>query len=135
MRPIVGIGVLLIKDGKVLLGKRNKEPGKNTWSLPGGKLEFGETFEACAKREVKEETGLDIDDLEFISLSNDRFENQHCVTLGFKAGKFFGEPANREEEIKDWKWFDLNNLPNNLFLPSRKIIENYLSNRIYEVGK
>ena len=135
MRPIVGVGVLIIKDGKVLLGKRNEEPGKNTWSLPGGKLEFGETFEACAKREVKEETGLDVDDLEFISLSNDRFENQHFVTLGFKAGKFFGEPKNKEEEIKDWGWFDLNSLPDNLFLPSRKIIENYLSNKVYEASK
>ncbi|RLI98177.1 MAG: hypothetical protein DRP00_02505 [Candidatus Aenigmatarchaeota archaeon] len=135
MRPIVGVGVLIIKDGKVLLGKRNEEPGKNTWSLPGGKLEFGETFEVCAKREVKEETGLDVDDLEFSSLRNDRFEKQQFVTLGLEAGKFLGEPKNKEEQITAWRWFDLNGLTDNLFPPSRNIIENFLSNKVYEVGK
>lgn len=129
MKPIVGIGVLIIKDEKILLGKRNKNPGKNTYSLPGGKLEFGESFEECARREVKEETGLEIKEFKFICVNNDIFENNHFVTLGFVAKDFYGEPKNLEEEINTWEWFDLKNLPKNIFIPSKKIIEKYLSDR------
>jgi len=129
MRPIVGIGVLIIKDGKVLLGKRNKRPGENTYSLPGGKLEFGESFEECAKREVREETGLEIKGLKFICVNNDIFEDNHFVTLGFIAEEFNGEPKNLEEEINSWEWFDLKNLPKNILLPSKKIIEKYLGDK------
>lgn len=129
MRPIVGIGVLIIKDGKVLLGKRNKRPGENTYSLPGGKLEFGESFEECARREVREETGLEIRGLKFICVNNDFFEDNHFVTLGFIAEEFNGEPKNLEEEINSWEWFDLKSLPKNIFLPSKKIIEKYIGDK------
>jgi 8-oxo-dGTP diphosphatase len=59
-RPKVGVGVFIIKDKKILMGKRINSHGEGTWSLPGGHLEFFETFEDCAKREVMEETGLKI---------------------------------------------------------------------------
>ena len=56
--PRVGLAVIIKKEGKVLLGKRKNSHGNNTWNFPGGHLEFGEDFEDCALREVKEETGL-----------------------------------------------------------------------------
>ena len=58
-----------------------------TWALPGGHLEFGESFEDCAKREVAEETGLDIIDLEFLTATNDimRAEEKHYITIFLKA--------------------------------------------------
>ena len=57
-RPKVGIGVLIVKDGKILLGERIGAHGSGLFALPGGHLEFGETFEETARREVEEETGL-----------------------------------------------------------------------------
>ena len=54
----VGVGVLLVRDGRVLLGERRGSHGAGTWAPPGGHLEDGETVEACARREVAEETGL-----------------------------------------------------------------------------
>ena len=51
-RPKVGLAVIVYKDGKILMGKRIGSHGVNTWSFPGGHLEFLETFEECAKREV-----------------------------------------------------------------------------------
>jgi 8-oxo-dGTP diphosphatase len=57
----VGAGVLVHRQGKLLLVKRTKEPGKGTWSFPGGAVELGETTVEAALREVKEETGLDIE--------------------------------------------------------------------------
>jgi 8-oxo-dGTP diphosphatase len=60
-RPVVGVGAVVIEAGRVLLIKRAHEPLKGQWSLPGGGVELGETLEQAIAREVREETGLDID--------------------------------------------------------------------------
>ena len=59
-RPILGVGALIFRHGKILLVERGREPFKGFWSLPGGALEVGETLECGVAREVKEETGLDV---------------------------------------------------------------------------
>ena len=84
-KPRVGVGVMILKNSEVLLGKRHEDPekadselhGEGTWTMPGGKLEFQEGLEACARREVGEETGLVIKDLEIFSVSNDRVPDNH----------------------------------------------------------
>src|SRR4030042_5431833 len=122
----VGFGVMILQNNKALLGKRHGDPekadselhGEGTWTMPGGKLHFGETFEEAAVREVLEETGLKIsqDKLKFISLANDRVEDAHFVTIGFLCEEFEGEPQVMEpDEITEWRWFDLNNLPERIF--------------------
>ena len=62
-RPIVGIGVVVLKSDAVLLIQRGKPPNKGAWSLPGGAQELGETIETAARRELEEETGLEVGDL------------------------------------------------------------------------
>lgn len=59
-RPYVGVGAVIVQDGKVLLVKRKHEPLAGQWSLPGGAVEVGETLEACLTREMREETGLEV---------------------------------------------------------------------------
>jgi 8-oxo-dGTP diphosphatase len=59
-RPFVGVGAVIVQDGKVLLVKRKHEPLAGQWSLPGGAVEVGETLEACLVREMLEETGLEV---------------------------------------------------------------------------
>lgn len=138
-----GVGVMLIRDGKILLGKRNDDPvkadsllqGEGTWTLPGGKLDFGESLEDAAVRETMEETSIHVEkgSLELISISNDISPKAHFVTLGFRAAKFSGVPKTMEpEEIVEWKWFPLESLPEPLFPPSRNIILNYKSGCVYQ---
>ena len=139
----VGIGVMILREGMILLGKRNDDPekadselhGEGTWTMPGGKMEFGESFEETAVREVLEETGLTIEkeNLRLISVSNDRKEDAQFVTLGFLYENVSGEPKVMEpEEITEWKWFELDKYPLNIFFPSEEIINNYFDNRIYK---
>jgi len=135
-----GFGVMILKDKKVLLGRRHDDPekasselrGEGTWTMPGGKLEFGESFEEGAEREVMEETGIITKNPRVICLHNNKNEHAHFVTIGLLCENFQGEPKVMEpDEITEWQWFDLDNLPENLYFPSANIIENYLSKEFY----
>jgi 8-oxo-dGTP diphosphatase len=87
-RPKVGLGVLIFNEyGEILLEKRKNSHGATSWGPPGGHLEFGETFEACAIRETKEETGLEISAPTFLSITNDFFESdqKHYVSIFMTA--------------------------------------------------
>ena len=137
-----GFGVMILREDKVLLGKRHHDPNKassllngaGTWTMPGGKLDFQESFGDGAYREVKEETGLEIakDKLKLISVSNDMVEEAHFVTLGFLCQSFVGEPKALEpDEITEWLWFDLDDLPKPLYFPSEKVLSNYKDKKIY----
>jgi len=136
----VGFGVMILKDGEVLLGKRNDDPekassalhGEGTWTMPGGKLHFGETFERGAEREVLEETGIQVKKVKVISLGNNIISDAHFVTVGFLCENFSGEPEVKEpDEIVEWRWFDLNELPKPIFPPSQEVLNHYLSNTFY----
>lgn len=118
-RPKVGIGVIVINNGKVLLGKRKNAHGEGTWCYPGGHLEYGESFEDCAKREVMEETGLTIKNLRFGVVTNDIFDEQkHYITICMIADIDSGEVQLKEpEKCSEWAWFDWHHLPSPLFLP------------------
>ncbi len=62
-RPLVGIGIIVLQHDAVLLARRGKPPGEGLWSLPGGAQELGETAEAAARRELYEETGLEVGEI------------------------------------------------------------------------
>jgi len=119
-RPKVGVGVFVLNDGKFLMQKRKGKHGDGTWSLPGGHLEFGESVEDCARREIMEEMGVKIKNLRYGPFTNDIFnkEGKHYVTLFVVAEYESGEPEVREPETtEDLGWFDMGDLPNPLFLP------------------
>ena len=139
--PGVGVGVMILKHGKVLLGKRHDDPekadsllhGEGTWTIPGGKLDFGEGLEEAAKREALEETGIKTKKLELISVSNEIVHDAHFITLGFICREFENEPKVMEpDEITEWKWFPLDDLPKKVFFPAEKVIKNYLDRKIYK---
>src|SRR5947209_504762 len=93
--PRVGIGVFVWRDGKFIMGQRRGSHGANTWSIPGGHLEFGESWEEAAMREVLEETGMEIDNVRFLTATNDYFpdDNKHYVTIWVESDWVSGEPS------------------------------------------
>jgi 8-oxo-dGTP diphosphatase len=117
--PRVGVGVLVLKDGKVLLSKRKADHGKGTWNLPGGHLEYGESPEECAIRESLEETGIRIKNVRFSTITNDLFKDgKHYITLYMTAEWESGEPRIKEpDKAETWEWFDWDDLPRPLFMP------------------
>lgn len=118
--PRIGVGVIIRKDGKVLLGKRKGSHGAGEWSFPGGHLEFNEGIEDCAIREVMEETGLKINYIRKATFTNDLFprEGKHYVTLFLIADWAEGEVENKEpHKCEGWEWFSWHKLPKPVFIP------------------
>jgi 8-oxo-dGTP diphosphatase len=113
----VGICVLVMKEGKILLGKRKGSHGANEYASPGGHLEHMESFEDCARREVMEETGLEIGPIRFLRVMNIRdYAPKHYIDVAFAAEWRSGEPIAREpDKIEGWAWYDLESLPSPLF--------------------
>jgi len=126
-QPGVGVGVIIKKDGKVLLQKRIGAHGEGTWCFPGGHLEFGESPEQTALREVKEEVNVDIAKPRVVGLTNDimRADKKHYVTIFVEAEYAGGEARIGEpDKLKEIGWFALDNLPKPLFIPVKNFIEN-----------
>lgn len=124
-RPLVGVGIFVCKDGKFLMGQRKGAHGEGSWSVPGGHLEFGESFEETARREVKEETGLDCTNVRFGAVTNDFFtaENKHYMTVWMIADWHHGHPAVMEpDKYVQQQWVDFDSLPEPLFLPWKQLL-------------
>lgn len=135
-----GVGVILVRNGRILLGKRHPDPKKadsafksaGEWSLPGGKIDFGESLEKAAIREVKEETGIKISNPKVISVHNFKNKHAHFVTVGLVAKKWKGKAKVTEpNEMTEWAWFSLKKLPKPRYFPSFGVIENYLKKKFY----
>src|SRR5438105_3597711 len=111
-RPKVGIGLLIFKNGKVLLGKRKGSFGEGEYCGPGGHLEYMESFEECARRETREEAGIEIENVRFLCLNNlKEYAPKHYVDIGLVANWKSGELKNMEPEKREgWDWYDLDNL-------------------------
>lgn len=135
-RPAVAVGVMIFnKEGKVLIGKRRKTTshGPGEYCFPGGHIESGESFKETAFRETSEEAGIIINNLKFLCVTNiDRYKNHQVVLIGMTADWESGEPRSfPEENVGDWKWEDLDNLPSPLFSPTELMIKSYQSGQNY----
>jgi 8-oxo-dGTP diphosphatase len=120
-----GIGVLVIRGRRVLLGRRLAAHGRGTWSFPGGKPHAGESAVSCALRELREETGLLATSGRVVAESLDGFpESRLAFRTRFAIVEdAIGEPQPREpEKTSEWIWFEWNELPAPLFRPASSLI-------------
>ncbi len=136
-----GCGVMVFNNrNQLLLGLRNSDVNladsemheEGTWTMPGGNIEYGETFEEAAKREAREEANIEISNIDVICVQTDKNEHAHYVSVGMVARSFTGTPQVMEpDQIVEWQWFDLDKLPKNIFTPSRKTIDCFLNHKFY----
>jgi len=125
----VGVGVLVYnKDGKFLLIRRAGKYGKGTWAPPGGHVDFGETAVETAKREVKEEAGMDIANVKVIGVTEDInvSESNHYLTVFLTADWAGGEMKKTDIEFSEAGWFDMEHLPGPLFISFKNFADGKL---------
>ena len=138
-RPRIGIGVILLNPaGHILIGKREGSHAP-FWSIPGGYLEPGETFEFAAIREVKEETGLDIVNPSVLCVVNNletyKTEGLHVISVCLLAREVTGDTKVMEpEKCSGWQWCDPADLPEPHFEASRQAVACYLKGKFYRQG-
>ena len=113
----VGVGVLIVKDGLILLHEHKGSHGEGEYASPGGHLEFGESIENCAKREAREEAGIEIDNVRFLFFKNmTKYTGKHYAHIGVIANVKSGKPRNMEpDKAGEWGWYSIDNLPRPLF--------------------
>lgn len=134
-RPLVGIGVILVNsEEKILVGKRKGSHAPH-YSIPGGHLEAGETFEACAEKEIREETGLIIRNPHVICVTNNlrtfREEGKHYISVTMLVREFAGTPELLEpDKCEGWFWVDPHNLPQPHFDASEGAVSCFLNGNI-----
>ncbi len=134
----IGIGVFVFRDGKFLMGKRMGSHGEGSWSVPGGHLEFGESFAETARREVLEETGITIKNIKFGAVTNDYFEKEgrHYVTVWMVTEHDEGEAKIMEpDKFIEQGWFDFTTLPSPLFLPWTQLLQSEFIENIKSFSK
>ena len=109
IRPIVGVGAVLVCNNRILLEKRKSEPGRGKWSIPGGLVEIGEKAEQTVIREVKEETNLEVDQPELIDVVNnitldeDRRIRYHFIIVDYFV-KLKGGALKAADDAAELKW-------------------------------
>lgn len=120
-----GIG---IKDNKILLVLRKKDPQAGWWALPGGYLNWDETVEECVEREYREETGFKVRTNGLVGVYSsperdlDGRQNVDCCFV-MKVGEHVSKA---DDEIIELRWFDLDQLPDKIAFDHRKMIEDYV---------
>ena len=114
-RPYVGVGVIVFRDQEVLLVKRNKEPNKDQWSIPGGRQIIGETAEEAGQRELLEETGVKVDQLLLVDVVDAIIPDvegkiKYHYTLVDYMGQWHSGESRPGDDAQEVRWVHLNEL-------------------------
>ena len=110
-RPFLAVSAVIVRDGRVLIVRRARAPAKQIYTLPGGVVEAGETLPEAVRREIREETGLEIEPValaghrEFILRDDDKRVSRHFVILSFASRWITGEPV-LNDELEEARWID-----------------------------
>ena len=134
--PMVGVGVFVRKDDRYLFAMRLGSHGAGKYQVPGGHVEYFESLEDCAKNEVLEETGLTITNVQKLCFFEDMFQKEklHYITIYLTADYVLGEvngkvPNPEPEKHSEWKWYDLNCLPEPVWVSTRDAVKILLSKK------
>ncbi len=131
--PKVNIDVLIVRNNKILLGLMTKQwnyEGKQVYGVPGRDIYFYERIGETLKRNIKEEFDCDVTKYEIISVNANYAFDNHYVGIGI-AAEIDGEPkVLLPEDWEKWEWFEKDALPDNLFPPTKNLIDSFLQNKV-----
>ena len=134
-RPLVGVGVVFVRERRVFLARRKGALGGGSWGSAGGHLEFGETLEDCARREAREEFGVEVDGLRYLCVSNIVAYGRHYLDVEFLGDIGSQEPRLMEPDaFAGYGWFPLHSPPKPLFQAMGYAIDSLISGRQYYSG-
>jgi 8-oxo-dGTP diphosphatase len=126
--PFPSVSILIVQENKVILGKRSGEPGKGKWALPSGYVEFENDFLTAAVREVKEETGLEIEILSILNVQSAFLPPEYHFLSIFMLARVTGGKLSAGDDLEDVDWFPLSGpLPEMAFQPDADLIQAYLN--------
>lgn len=123
--PGLGVGLAILRDGKLLLCRRMKAPEAGHWNIVGGKVDHMEPAEVAARREAEEETGLSIGTIRYLGVTEQVIaaDRQHWVSLLYVTDDTTGEPQLTEpDKLSEIGWFDLDDLPQPLSVFTRTVL-------------
>ena len=110
MRPFA-CDMVLVENGKILLVKRGREPFKGEWAIPGGRIDEGETAEDCVRREMKEETGLDVKPIKLVGIYSDpKRDPRGIIAAAYLVRRIEGE-LKAGDDAEEVRWFEIDTLP------------------------
>ena len=117
---------MIVRDGRVLMGRRMSGQRPGWWGWIGGRLEFGETLQACGKREALEEAGVAVGNLRLLCISSIIVEDLHWIDVEFLGDIASGEPqAAAPDELTEWAWYPIDDLPSPIFEPAELALKSY----------
>ena len=120
-RPLVGVGVAVVDEGRILLVRRGNEPGLGLWAVPGGKVDGGERLVDAAAREVEEETGLTVEIGDLVWAGEHISDHGHIVLIDF-LGKVIGGVLVAGDDADQAEW-----------VPLEKVREYPLTDTMYDL--
>ncbi len=131
--PKINIDVLIVRENKILLGLMTKQwnyKGKQVYGVPGRDIYFNERMGETLKRNIKDEFNCDVTKYEIISVNANYAFDNHYIGIGIVA-EIDGEPkVLLPEDWEKWEWFEKDALPDNLFPPTKNLIDSFLQNKV-----
>lgn len=131
--PKVNVDIFVIKKNKILLGLLSKNwlvDNKQLYGVPGRDINFRETIGNAVVRNIKEEINCNVKSYKIICVNVNYELGNHYIGVGVVADIDGEAKLLRPDEWEKWEWFDMNNLPKNLFPAAKNLIECYLTNKI-----